>query len=77
MVASYATCQAVWIEMLPEELKIMEPKKMKLFVNNKLVIDLSNHPICHGISKHINKMYHFLRDQVNKRKLELEHCKTE
>ena len=28
VVASYAACQAAWIEMLLEELKIMEPKKM-------------------------------------------------
>lgn len=27
VVASYAACQAVWIEILLEELKIMEPKK--------------------------------------------------
>lgn len=48
MVASYATCQAVWIQMLLEEFKIMEPKKMKLFVENKSTIDLENHLVCHG-----------------------------
>ena len=67
--ASYAACQAAWIEMLLEELKIMEPKKIKLFVDNKSAINLANHPMSHGRSKHIERRYHFLRDQVNKGKL--------
>lgn len=54
----------------------MKPKKMNLFVDNKSTIDLENHPMCHGRSKYIEMMYHFLRDRVNKGKFELEHCKT-
>lgn len=76
MAASYATCQATCIKVLLEELKIMEHRKMKLFVHNKLAIDLTNHIMCHGRSKHIEMRYHFLGDQVSKRRLELEHCKT-
>ena len=75
--ASYAACQAAWIEMLLEELRIMESKKIKLFVDNKSAINLANHPMSHGRSKHIERRYHFLRDQVNKGKLDLEYCKTE
>lgn len=74
--ASYAICQAVWIKMLLEEIKIMEPTKIKLFVDNKSTIDLENHSLCHGRRKHIEIRYHFLKDQVNKGKLELKHCKT-
>ncbi|XP_050908362.1 secreted RxLR effector protein 161-like [Lathyrus oleraceus] len=48
VVTSYVIYQTTWIEMLLEELKIMKPKKMKLFVNNKSVISLANHPVCHG-----------------------------
>lgn len=77
MVASYTTCQASCIEMLLEELKLMEPRKIKLFVDNNSTIDLVNQPMCHGQSKHIQKRYHFPRDQVNKEKLEIEHWKTE
>ncbi|XP_050890480.1 secreted RxLR effector protein 161-like [Lathyrus oleraceus] len=40
MATSYVACQASWIEMLLEELKIMKPKKMKLFVDNKSVVKL-------------------------------------
>lgn len=41
-----------WIEMLLEELKIMESKKMKLFTDNKSTIDLINHSVCHSRNKH-------------------------
>ena len=63
--------------MLLEELKTMVPKKIKLFVDNKLEINLENQPVCHNQSKHIERRYHFLRDQVNKGKVEIKHCKTE
>ena len=75
--ALYAACQATWIKMLLEKLKIMELKKMKFFVDNTPVIDLTNHHVCHGRSKNIERRHHFLRDQVNKGKLEFEHCKSE
>lgn len=51
--ASYAICQATLIEMLLEKLKIMEPRKLKLFGDDKSSIDLTNHPVCHGRSKRI------------------------
>ena len=76
VVAPYATCKETWIKMLLEELKIMKPKKMKLFVDNKSVIVLANHHVCHGRSNHIKRRYHFLRDQVNKGKIDLEYCKS-
>ncbi|KAK2365584.1 putative mitochondrial protein [Trifolium repens] len=75
--ASFAACQANWIEMLLSELKAVEVTKMKVLVDNKSAIDLANNPVSHGRSKHIERRFHFLRDQVNKEKLELEYCNTE
>lgn len=62
--------------MLLEELKIIETLKIKMFVDNKSIIDLVNHPMSHGISEYIDSKYNFLRDQVNKDKLEIEYCKS-
>ncbi|XP_058725779.1 secreted RxLR effector protein 161-like [Vicia villosa] len=36
--ASYAACQTVWIEMLVEGIKVMKPKKIMLFVDDKSVV---------------------------------------
>lgn len=77
VVASYATCEATWIEILLEELKIMKTKKMKLLFDNKSTINLEKHPMCHVRSNHIERRYHFLRDQLNKGKLGFKHCKSE
>lgn len=62
--------------MLLKELKIMEHEKTKLFVDNKSVIDLINHPMNHGRNKHIERRYHFLIDQVNKGKFNVEYCRS-
>jgi hypothetical protein len=55
----------------------VEVTKMRLFVDNKSAIDLVNNPVSHGRSKHIERRFHFLGDQVNKERLELEYCNTE
>ncbi|XP_050910052.1 secreted RxLR effector protein 161-like [Lathyrus oleraceus] len=68
VVASYVACQAAWIEMFLKEIKIMEPRKTKLFVDKKLVIDLANHPVRHGRSKHIERRYHFSNGSSQQRK---------
>lgn len=67
--AFYAACHVALIEMLLEELKVTELKKMDLFVDTKSTIDLANHPISHGRRKHTEKMYHF-SERSNKQREE-------
>jgi hypothetical protein len=74
--AAQAACQAVWLESLLDELKINYVKPVRLNVDNKSAISLARNPIAHGRSKHIETKYHFLRDQVSKEKLTVEHCST-
>ncbi|OIW07850.1 hypothetical protein TanjilG_19951 [Lupinus angustifolius] len=59
------------------ELKCGEDMKIELRVDNKSSINLAKNPVSHGRSKHIETKFHFLRDQVGKKKVELIHCKTE
>jgi len=62
------------IEMLLEELKVIETEKVMLLVDNKSTIDLAaNHPMNYGRRESIDMKYHFLRDQVNKDRLEIEY----
>jgi len=75
--ASMTTCQAQWINMLLMELQLMKDEKMELRIDSKSAIDLAKHPVAHGRSKHIGTKFHFLRDPVNKGKLEVRHCKTD
>lgn len=72
-----AACQVLWMESLLEELKLHYKKPVQLFVDNKSSINLAKNPIAHGRSKHIETKFHFLRDQVNKGKLEMVYCSTD
>lgn len=70
-----SACQVVSLDSLTPELRITEV--VILMVDNKPAINLIKHPITHGKSKHIETRFHFLREQVTKGKLVLEHCKTD
>lgn len=75
--AAFGASQAQWLQMLLHELKVKCESTMRLKVDNKSAIDLEKHPISHGRSKHIEIKYHFLRDQVAKEKLAIEHYNRE
>ncbi|RDX90254.1 Copia protein, partial [Mucuna pruriens] len=51
-------------------------KKVKLLVDNKSTINLARHSPSHGRSKHIGTRFHFLREQINNEKLQIEYCRT-
>nr|KYP41412.1 Copia protein [Cajanus cajan] len=75
--ASMGACQALCLETLLEELKTGTEEGMLLMVDNKSTINLAKNPVAHGRSKHIETRFHFLRDQISKRKLKLEFCRSE
>lgn len=62
--------------MVIEESKVIEHDKVKLLVDNKSIKDLVNHLMSHGRNKYIKRKYHFLKNQMNKQKLELKYCKS-
>ena len=50
---------------------------MRLKVDNKSAISLAKNPVMHDRSKHIELRYHFIRDCVETKKIELEYVATE
>ena len=50
---------------------------MKMYIDNTSAISLAKNPITHRRSKHIKTRFHFLRDQVEKKKIEVVHYKIE
>ncbi|WVY90763.1 hypothetical protein V8G54_036277 [Vigna mungo] len=75
--AAETACQCVWLETIFEELKIKCERPVQLQIDNKSAISLAKNPVFHGKSKHIETKFHFLREQVNKGRLELAHCSSE
>ena len=56
-----AACQGVWLADLITEVTRESVKLVKIFVDNKSVIDLAKSPIFHSRSKHIKIRYHYVR----------------
>ena len=66
MAASSVACQAIWLQNLLElmHMKCDDPSNLQVDYNS--TIHLAKNPMAHERSKHINTRYHFIRDQVNK-----------
>ena len=75
--ACSAACQGLWIQTLIQDLELKTEGAIKIMVDNKSAINLAKNPVSHGRSKHIETKYHFLRNQVSKEKIKLQHCGTD
>ena len=66
---SLASCQALWITWVLEDLKHATKESPIIYCDSKSAIALTENPVFHGKSKHIRIKYHFIRDLVKKEKL--------
>ncbi|XP_039687863.1 secreted RxLR effector protein 161-like [Medicago truncatula] len=71
VVGSSAACQANWLQNVLEQSMIKLKQPIKLLIDNKYAINLAKNHISHGKSKHIETKFHYLRDQVNKCKINI------
>ena len=74
--AASAACQGVWLARLVEELLGCDEVKAKIMIDNQSAIALCKNPVFHERSKHIDVRYHYVRDCVEKGKIEVEHVRT-
>ena len=72
-----ATFQAVWMNRLISELTNNKETKVKLMVDNQSAITLSKNPVHHNRTKHIDTRYHFIRESVEDKKIEIVFIRTE
>ncbi|CAL0319322.1 unnamed protein product [Lupinus luteus] len=75
--ACNGACQGVWIQALMKELSLSNGEAVELKVDNQSAINLAKNPVFHGRSKHIEIKFHYLRDQVAKGRIKLQHCETD
>jgi hypothetical protein len=54
-----------------------EFNKIPLLCNNESAIKLTNYPVQHSRTKHIDIRHHFLRDHEAKRDIKINHVSTE
>ena len=76
MAASQASCEALWLRKLMVDLFDQELRPIVIHCDNQSCIRLSENLVFHDRSKHIEIRYHFMRDHVQRRVVELQYIST-
>ena len=59
-----ASCDLVWMRKLLSDLFDIQLDATCIYYNNQSCVKLSNNPVFHDNSKHIEIKYHYIRDMV-------------
>ncbi|WVZ90565.1 hypothetical protein U9M48_036856 [Paspalum notatum var. saurae] len=71
-----ATAEIMWIQILLQELGIQAPRAAKLWLDNMGAKYLSANPVFHARTKHIEVDYHFVRERVAQKLLNIDYVST-
>ena len=77
MSSADAAKQASWLRLLLEDLGFPQSDPITLYNDNMGAILLSQNPVHHDRSKHISLRYHYLREQVGDKSIELVHVPSQ
>ena len=71
-----ATAEVMWVQTLLKELGIHAPQTARLWCDNMGAKYLSSNPVFHARTKHIEVDFHFVRERVLKKQLEIEYISS-
>jgi hypothetical protein len=71
-----ATSEIMWVQTLLKEIGIQVPATAKLWCDNLGAKYLSSNPVFHAGTKHIEVDYHFVRERVLRRLLQIDFVPT-
>ena len=76
---SLSTCaqEAIWLRRLLNSIKAIPPGPTVINEDNQGAIAIAKNPIAHGRTKHIDIRYHFIRETIQDRSIELCYCPSE
>jgi KUP system potassium uptake protein len=72
-----ATCEVVWLQKLLSNLGQSVDALVVIYCDNIGSILLANNPVYHARTKHIMVHYHFIREKVLAKKIDLIHVNIE
>lgn len=75
--ATACACHCVWLKGLPEEIKNEAIESVEIKCDNSSTIKLSKNPVMHRRTKHIDVRFHYLKNLVNDKKIQLTFCSTQ
>ena len=71
-----ATAEIMWVQTLLRELGVRSPQAARLWCDNIGAKYLSANPVFHARTKHIEVDYHFVRERVSQKLLEIEYISS-
>ncbi|KAA0038954.1 Copia protein [Cucumis melo var. makuwa] len=75
--AASCVCHAVWLRNLLKTVGILQNDPTMIHVDNKSTIALAKNPVFHDRGKHIDTRFHFIRDCISRKEVQVEYVKTE
>jgi hypothetical protein len=75
--ATSCVCHAVWLRNLLKELGMSQKEPTTIFVDNKSSIALAKNPVFHDRSKHIDTRYHYIRECIERKDVQVEYVKSQ
>ena len=77
MAASQASCEAIWLRKMLVGLFGQRLRPTVIYCDNQSCIKLTENPVFHDRSKHIEIKYHFIRDCVQRGDVKFEYISTD
>lgn len=74
---SHATQELVWLRRLLNDIGEKQDQPSVMNEDNQGAIELSKNPRFHNRTKHIDVAYHFIREKVNDRSINVKYCSTD
>lgn len=71
-----ATAEMFWLRMLLQELRVTLSDPPILWCDNSGALALASNPVFHARTKHIEIDFHFIREKVTNRDIQLRHIST-
>ena len=62
---SKAACECMWLQMLTDEIRILQPHPTPLLTDNEVALALAKDPCFHARAKHINTHYHYIHECID------------
>jgi len=72
-----ATQEAIWLKSIIEELGLGCTKPLIIAEDNKSTIEFADHPGHHRKTKHIQRRFHYVREQLQEGNIRLKYCRGE
>ena len=76
MAAGSCCAQVLWMKQQLCDYDV-EAKEIPIFCDNTSAIAITQNPVLHSRTKHIDVRYHFIRDHVEKKNVRIEYVRTE